>query len=191
MTATLTYTSDRTDPGTKVSAGACGEFDIGFISGFSGQGCLVVLYQETGLVGTVGAGFSTGSASASVGYLFTNAKTLEELRGYSVCYAVSGGTPVAIGGQVCFGRSDSGEGTGIASFFLSVGASLQPGASVQVAFNTSFATKLLTTPAAVRKVYDFLYPVSPATILNPRAPEAEFAPGPFEPVTQTDYASAV
>jgi RHS repeat-associated protein len=158
--------------GQSIGKGACGEYNLGLVTGFSGQGCLVFLYHETGIVGTIGGGFSSGSGSAEVGSFLTNAQDLDSLRGRSICLAGSGGVGPAIGAQICAGIADGWDLTGTYSVFLSVGAALQPGASVQLTLSESYATKLFDTPDWLRP----LLGLSPLSMWPDRGPE--LAPGP-------------
>jgi hypothetical protein len=107
--------------------------------------------------------------------LFTNAQRLNDLAGFSVCVSVSAGAGPSGGGQFCAGLTDDGKRSGVYSFFAFVGASLQPGASVQVTYNRSGTIKLLNTPELIRKAYDVISPD-----LGP-----QYAPGPFGSVPPT------
>jgi RHS repeat-associated protein len=169
--------------GVTISMGVCGEYDIGFVSGAAFQGCLLLLSSEIGLAGTVGAGLTTGKGSVEIGALYTNAKTLEELRGYSVCLGLSAGEGLLVGGQICASLDDNGDLTDVYSFYGSVGAGVTlGGASLQLTFNKSFATKLFSTPKWLRPIFSFTLPNFDA-VGGP-----QIAPGP-ERSLQPDWAT--
>jgi hypothetical protein len=103
--------------------GVCVEGEIGFVSGASAQGCLVVTQTETGLAVTFAGGFSVARAAAGGAVIFTNAQRLEDLTGRSICASVA---PETFSGAVCAGLTEDGELTRTVTVVAAVGVSAFP-----------------------------------------------------------------
>ena len=76
---------NRTDPSGALVVGTCGTFSVGFLIHFTTTGCVATDFSNVGLIGTVGAGGSTPTLSSTAGAFVSDAQSLADLAGLSVC----------------------------------------------------------------------------------------------------------
>ncbi|WP_186315737.1 DNRLRE domain-containing protein [Catellatospora sichuanensis] len=139
--------------------GFCGAGDIGILFwGASGQGCIVKAGDEYGAVSFISGDwgwFGTGgpdgpSAAATIQTVYSTAENLGEMRGPSVCIAVSAGTVAVGAAAVCasLNADDLSDFTSV-SVVTGVGLQLVPGVSGDVQVGYTGATELRWLESAV------------------------------------------
>lgn len=169
----------------KMAVGFCGSANAS--SGIAGSlaGCFITTKQDFGLTGSVGMGEGSPGVSVEVGTIFSNAQSIYDLQGHSVCVAGSAGSGVSAGATVCGGATSSGEYNGYWTVYPSIGASLEPGAAYSVTATLTGVERLGSTPWIVQ---GFLPDLGPADRLVIRNSDGSYLSGGQTPWTSTSGA---
>lgn len=106
-------------------AGYCGDVALGFVATGSLQGCVVTDGNSIGLTGTATGGAGSPTPSMKNGFVYSNADTIEDLRGMVMCIGGGAGEVVVGGAEVCLGMNDAGGYNGTFSVYVSGGVGLE------------------------------------------------------------------
>jgi hypothetical protein len=107
--------------GGNVVAG-CGNIQVQLVFGWEGEGCAINDGDTFTVIRFSGKGFGAAYVGVGAGPLISNATSVDDLLGASICGGAGIGADLAGGVEVCFGLNDDGSASGIWTLWEGGGA---------------------------------------------------------------------